>query len=218
MTGVQTCALPISQPPILGGLLGVIGKIATRGKLMYQIMDFNPEQTIAVNYAGNKMVLGAMMWFDKLSCRFSDVVVTLGRDMQETLYKRFKSKNVPNNVVINNWIDETKVYPLEHSDERVAAFRKQYGLEGKFVIMTSGNIGLYYDFEKKNGIYFLKINGIKRMGFQGVLKGLFTVEFTEGEETYIVIHRYHPIQNLYASGYEAEIYEFMVKKLDCIPQ
>lgn len=136
----------VTQPPILGGLLGVIGKMVTRGKLMYQIMDFNPEQTIAVNYAGNKMVLGAMMWFDKQSCRFSDVVVTLGRDMQETLYKRFKNKNVPNNVVINNWIDETKVYPLEHSDERVAAFRKQYGLEGKFVIMTSGNIGLYYDF------------------------------------------------------------------------
>lgn len=137
----------VTQPPILGGLLGVIGKMATRGKLMYQIMDFNPEQTIAVNYAGNRMVLRAMMWFDKLSCRTSDVVVTLGRDMQETLYKRFKNKNVPNNVVINNWIDETKVYPLEHSDERVAAFRKQYGLEGKFVIMTSGNIGLYYDFE-----------------------------------------------------------------------
>lgn len=137
----------VTQPPILGGLLGVIGKMATRGKLMYQIMDFNPEQTIAVNYAGNRMVLRAMMWFDKLSCRTSDVVVTLGRDMQETLYKRFKNKNVPNNEVINNWIDETKVYPLEHSDERVAAFRKQYGLEGKFVIMTSGNIGLYYDFE-----------------------------------------------------------------------
>lgn len=137
----------VTQPPILGGLLGVIGKMATRGKLMYEIMDFNPEQTIAVNYAGNRMVLRAMMWFDKLSCRTSDVVVTLGRDMQETLYKRFKNKNVPNNVVINNWIDETKVYPLEHSDERVAAFRKQYGLEGKFVIMTSGNIGLYYDFE-----------------------------------------------------------------------
>ena len=137
----------VTQPPILGGLLGVIGKMTTRGKLMYQIMDFNPEQTIAVNYAGNRMVLRAMMWFDKLSCRTSDVVVTLGRDMQETLYKRFKNKNVPNNVVINNWIDETKVYPLEHSDERVAAFRKQYGLEGKFVIMTSGNIGLYYDFE-----------------------------------------------------------------------
>ena len=99
----------VTQPPILGGLLGVIGKIITRGKLMYQIMDFNPEQTIAVNYAGNKLVLGAMMWFDKLSCRFSDVVVTLGRDMQETLYgyynitKQFLEKyGIPVQILTDN--------------------------------------------------------------------------------------------------------------------
>lgn len=168
----------VTQPPILGGLLGVIGKMVTRGKLMYQIMDFNPEQTIAVNYAGNKMMLGAMMWFDKLSCRFSDVVVTLGRDMQETLYKRFKNKNVPNNVVINNWIDETKVYPLEHSDERVAAFRKQYGLEGKFVIMTSGNIGLYYDFENLLKI-MAKFKDNKNVAFVFVGDGLVKPKLQE---------------------------------------
>ena len=131
----------------MGGILGVIGKRITGGKLMYQIMDFNPEQTIAVKYAGNKLVLNAMMWWDKRSCRKSDVVVTLGRDMQETLLKRFEGKKVPNNVVINNWIDEKAIHPLPMDDEKVMAFRKQYGLEGKFVIMTSGNIGLYYDFE-----------------------------------------------------------------------
>lgn len=137
----------VTQPPVLGGILGSIGKWLTGGKLMYQIMDFNPEQTIAVNYAGNKAVLNAMMWCDKRSCRKSDVVVTLGRDMQETLTNRFNGQNVPNNVVINNWIDETKIYPLPAENGRVMAFRKEYGLEGKFVIMTSGNIGLYYDFE-----------------------------------------------------------------------
>ncbi len=137
----------VTQPPVLGGILGVIGKRITGGKLMYQIMDFNPEQTIAVKYAGNKLVLSAMMWWDKRSCRKSDIVVTLGRDMQETLFKRFEGKNVPNNVVINNWIDETAIYPLPPDNENVMNFRKQYGLEGKFVIMTSGNIGLYYDFE-----------------------------------------------------------------------
>ncbi len=144
----------VTQPPILGGILGMIGKYLTKGKLMYQIMDFNPEQTIAVNYAGNKLVLGAMMWWDKLSCKKSDVVVTLGRDMQETLINRFKGKNVPNNIVINNWIDEQAIHPLPMENERVLAFRKKYGLEGKFVIMTSGNIGLYYDFEN-----ILKIMG-----------------------------------------------------------
>ena len=137
----------VTQPPVLGGILGVVGKRITGGKLMYQIMDFNPEQTIAVKYAGNKLVLNAMMWWDKRSCRKSDIVVTLGRDMQETLLKRFEGKNVPNNVVINNWIDEKAIYPLSMEDEKVMTFRKQYGLEGKFVIMTSGNIGLYYDFE-----------------------------------------------------------------------
>ena len=137
----------VSQPPILGGILGTIGKRITGGKLMYQQMDFNPEQTIAVNYAGNKMVLKAMMWFDKRSCRMSDVVVVLGRDMQETLEKRFEVEKCPKNVVINNWIDEKLIYPLDSTDEKVMAFKKQYGLDGKFVIMTSGNIGLYYDFQ-----------------------------------------------------------------------
>lgn len=168
----------VTQPPILGGLLGVIGKILTRGKLMYQIMDFNPEQTIAVNYAGNKLVLNTMMWFDKLSCRFSDVVVTLGRDMQETLYKRFKNKNVPNNVVINNWIDETKIYPLEHNEPKVAAFRKQYGLDGKFVIMTSGNIGLYYDFENLLKI-MAKFKNTKDVAFVFVGDGLVKPKLQE---------------------------------------
>lgn len=137
----------VTQPPVLGGILGTIGKHVTHGKLMYQIMDFNPEQTVAVNYASNKLVLCAMMWWDKRSCRKSDMVVTLGRDMQETLLKRFVGEKVPNNVVINNWIDESKITPLPKTDDGVAKFRKQYGLEGKFVIMTSGNIGLYYDFE-----------------------------------------------------------------------
>lgn len=145
--GKYDLVFTVTQPPILGGILGTIGKFITGGKLMYQIMDFNPEQTIAVNYSGNKVVLKAMMWWDKRTCRKADIVVTLGRDMQETLIARFHGKKVPNNIVINNWIDEEKIHPLAGDDEHVVAFKRKYGLEGKFVIMTSGNIGLYYDFE-----------------------------------------------------------------------
>jgi glycosyltransferase involved in cell wall biosynthesis len=49
--------------------------------------------------------------------------------------------------MINNWIDEKEIYPLDADNERVHAFRRQYDLEDKFVIMYSGNIGLYYDLE-----------------------------------------------------------------------
>lgn len=143
----QDYIFTISQPPILGGVLGVIGKWVKGGKLIYNIQDFNPEQTIAVGYSKNKFILNIAMWIDKFSCKRADKVIVVGRDMQETLKNRFKNKKVPKNVFINNWIDEKEIYPLPEDNEKVAVFKKKYNLEGKTVIMYSGNIGLYYDLE-----------------------------------------------------------------------
>jgi glycosyltransferase involved in cell wall biosynthesis len=137
----------ISQPPILGGLIGVWGKLIKRAKYIYNIQDFNPEQTMAVGYSKNKLILNVMMWLDKFSCKRADKVIVVGRDMVETLKGRFKGKNVPNHVFINNWIDEKEIYPLPADNENVVDFKKKYGLENKFIVMYSGNIGLYYDLE-----------------------------------------------------------------------
>ncbi|MDF2566890.1 MAG: glycosyltransferase WbuB [Oscillospiraceae bacterium] len=145
--GRQDLVFTVSQPPILGGILGTIGKMITRGKLIYNVQDFNPEQTIAVKYAGNKLLLNTMLWFDKRSCKKADLIITVGRDMQKNLENRFENKKVPPNIVINNWINETSVYPLEKTEDKIVEFKEKYQLENKFVIMSSGNIGLYYDFE-----------------------------------------------------------------------
>lgn len=137
----------ISQPPILGGVLGVLGKWIKGGKLIYNIQDFNPEQTIAVGYARNKLLLNTVMAVDKFSCKNSDKVIVVGRDMQETLKNRFNNKRVPSNVFINNWINEKEIYPLEQNHPKIVAFKEKYNLQDKFIIMYSGNIGLYYDLE-----------------------------------------------------------------------
>lgn len=137
----------ISQPPILGGVLGVLGKWIKGGKLIYNIQDFNPEQTIAVGYARNKLLLNTVMAVDKFSCKNSDKVIVVGRDMQETLKNRFNNKKVPSNVFINNWINEKEIYPLDQNHPKIIAFKEKYNLKDKFIIMYSGNIGLYYDLE-----------------------------------------------------------------------
>lgn len=136
----------ISQPPILGGTLGVIGKFLKGGKFIYNIQDFNPEQTMAVGYSKNKLILNLAMFLDKWNCKKSDKVIVVGRDMQETLNERFKNKKVPNNVFINNWIDEKEVHPIINHEE-IYNFKCKYELNDKFIIMYSGNIGLYYDLE-----------------------------------------------------------------------
>ncbi len=137
----------ISQPPILGGLLGVWGKWVKHAKYIYNIQDFNPEQVLAVGYSKSKLISDVMMWFDKFSCKKSNLIITVGRDLVETVEKRFAGKKVPKTVMINNWIDEKEIYPLDNDNEKVQEFKKKYRLDGKFVIMYSGNIGLYYDLE-----------------------------------------------------------------------
>lgn len=145
--GKQDYVFSISQPPILGGLLGVWGKWMKRAKFIYNIQDFNPEQVLAVNFSKNKLITGAMMIFDKFSCRQSNLIITVGRDLVQTVHNRFNGKKVPRTVMINNWINEKEIYPVEADHPKVVAFKEKYGLQDKFVIMYSGNIGLYYDLE-----------------------------------------------------------------------
>ena len=137
----------ISQPPVLGGLLGVCGKWLKRAKYIYNIQDFNPEQTMAVGYVKNSIILKGMMLLDKLGCKHADKIIVVGRDMVQTLENRFAKKHVPAHAWINNWIDEKEIYPLPPDHKKVAAFKERYDLSEAFVILYSGNIGLYYDLE-----------------------------------------------------------------------
>ena len=151
--GPQDYIFTISQPPIMGGMLGVYGKKKIRTekgehpKFIYCIQDFNPEQIEATGYVKMKPVMKIAMRLDKKSCRKSDLVITVGRDLVDTLKNRFKGEEVPNHTMINNWIDEKQIYPLDADNEGIQEFKQKYGLLGKFIIMYSGNIGLYYDLE-----------------------------------------------------------------------
>lgn len=137
----------ISSPPIIGGLIGTIGKWLKRTKHIYNIQDFNPEQAEAVSFTNKVWIFRLARLVDNVNCRFADHIVTVGQDMQETLIRRFGGINVPSNSVINNWTDENEIVPLNKDHPKVKQFLMKYGLLDKFIVMYSGNLGLYYDLE-----------------------------------------------------------------------
>lgn len=174
--GKMDYVLAVSQPPILGGLLGVWGKWITQARFwnaqyygkksiqhvsekdeegaapkkscyIYWIQDANPEQIMAVGYFKFKPFLWLSKILDIFSCSHADLVVVPARDMVETIEKRFSKhpEKMPKIDVINNWIDEKEIHPLEPSQPRVAEFKKKYSLGNKFIISYSGNLGQYYD-------------------------------------------------------------------------
>ncbi|MFD1884590.1 glycosyltransferase family 4 protein [Paenibacillus wenxiniae] len=137
----------ISTPPVLGGLIGTIGKLLKRSKHIYNIQDFNPEQAEAVGYTDRKWIFNIARMIDNINCSLSDHVITVGKDMQETLDRRFGGRKQIANTVINNWTNEQEIVPLAKDHPRVAEFVRTHGWENKFVVMYSGNLGLYYDLE-----------------------------------------------------------------------
>ena len=170
-----TIIYSISQPPILGGLIGTIGKFLKGSKHIYNIQDFNPEQAAAVHYTGSVLVYNIALALDKLTCNYANKVIVVGNDMIETLKGRFKGKKIPNHAVINNWTSEDDIIPLPKNTPEILKFKEHYGLKDKFIIMYSGNIGLFYDleniihvskeFRENDDIVFVYIG-------EGVVKGL----------------------------------------------
>lgn len=71
------------------------------------------------------------------------MIITVGCDLVENRF--IKGRKVSKIVMVKNWIDEKEIYPLDENNEKALAFKKKYDLDGKFVIMYSGNIGLYYE-------------------------------------------------------------------------
>ncbi len=165
LVGGQDYVLSISQPPVLGGLLGVWGSFWKRARFIYSIQDFNPEQIQVVGYTKKQWLLNLMMKADVFSCRHAHKIILPGHDMEATLQARFRAetlpasfraetnsaslrdRTLPDYTVIHNWVDEKEIRPLPAGHEKVRAFKQKYGLDDRFVIMYSGNIGLYYDLE-----------------------------------------------------------------------
>lgn len=137
----------ISQPPVLGGLIGTIGKLLKRSRHIYSVHDFNPEQAAAVAYTNNQAVFKIAKAVDKLNCSYADQVLLVGEDMAETLRGRFTGQQVPSHTVISNWTDEHAIVPLEKDEPAIREFLETHGLVDKFIVMYSGNLGLYYDLE-----------------------------------------------------------------------
>ena len=142
----------ISQPPIVGGMLGRLTKLFRGGALLYNIQDFNPEQIEAVGYSKMKPLISVAKWLDNRTIFRADKVIVVGRDMYKTVHDRHHKHDMDKVSVINNWINEGSVRKCSGNGVscacgRIAEYNELYNPDKKFTIMYSGNVGLYYDLE-----------------------------------------------------------------------
>ncbi len=132
--------LTLSQPPVLGGLLGYCASKRLKAKLVYNIQDFNPEQIIYTSFSKKRLIIWMLQKLDNAVCRRADAVILLSRDMDRTLSERLRHRGVPRSYIVSNWVDTGTVVPVEKTENPLIG---KYGLDPKdFLVVYAGNVGV----------------------------------------------------------------------------
>jgi len=124
----------LTSPPLIS-FLGALYARAKGGRLVFWVMDLNPDEAIVAGWLKeSSLVARVLEFFLRYSLRNADKVIALDRFMRERLLDR----EIPTEkvVVVPPWVLSEEVTYDHDGRER---FRRTHDLSEKFVVMYAGN-------------------------------------------------------------------------------
>ncbi len=135
--GRLSCLLVSTSPPMCS-VAALLISIVRRRPVTYWLMDLNPDQMIEMGWIkASSPIVKIFNWFNRRILRRSTGIVALDRFMAERVLRKADVKDKL--TVMPPWPHEGHLEVVAHEDN---PFRKEHGLDGKFVIMYSGNHSL----------------------------------------------------------------------------
>lgn len=131
-----------TDPPLIGVVAYAVARF--RGALLINwLQDLYPEIAVALGVKGIRGPLEAVFkCLRNASLRGARLNVAVDEEMA----KRIIWQGVPENkvLVIPNWADGAVVRPMPREENHL---RKEWGMNGKFIVGYTGNFGRVYDFD-----------------------------------------------------------------------
>jgi glycosyltransferase involved in cell wall biosynthesis len=136
--------LIVSNPPFLP-IAGLLFNKIKKQKYIFLIHDIYPDIAIKLGYLKENSFI-ARVWdkFNYHILRNAERIIVLGEYMAGIIKRKYLPNNNIKIEIIHNWADEEFIIPIKKENNW---FAKKNGLIDKFVILYSGNIGLFQDLE-----------------------------------------------------------------------
>lgn len=133
--------IAVSNPPNMAFRIAKESK-KLRVPFVYILHDLYPDVLIKTGkIAKNSVIAKKLRKMSSETFQLSDRIVVLGRDVKDYLIKNYGV--LPDKIsIITNWGPEEPVISKSNNE-----FRRENGLENKFIVLYSGNIGETADFE-----------------------------------------------------------------------
>jgi len=163
----------LSTPPFIS-FYGLMLKMFKGSKVIYNVQDLFPDLAVELGKLKNKPFIRFLSKLSVLIVRKVDKVVVVGEYMEKRIREELLggmsagnsagNSNTNNNsasanghiMTIHNWADGEKIKVLRRENDLDVGtedgsvednyLKKKWGLEGKFVVLYSGNIGYLHEF------------------------------------------------------------------------
>ena len=133
-----------TNPPFVG-LVGWLFARWFRRPYLLIVYDVFPEFAISLGVLRpGSTVARAWERVTRMILAGASVVVVIGRDMEDLIRRKLPPERHDRIVLIPNWSDERRVHPVPRERN---AFRREHGLDGRFVVQYAGRLGEKHNLE-----------------------------------------------------------------------
>ena len=140
--------LVLTNPPFLAFFCAILRKIKLGNPYIYLIFDIYPDTAVNLGVLKQKGFLSLLWeWINKVSFKHAARIVVIGRCMQKKIEDKIRKYdlNITDKIrMIHVWSDDKLI---RNCSDRKSFFIKQWGLENKFIVLYSGNMGRFHDME-----------------------------------------------------------------------
>jgi colanic acid biosynthesis glycosyl transferase WcaI len=124
-----------TDPPVLG-VLGAALKWWQRRPLVFYLQDLYPEVGMVTGRLRPGLLTSLLRWSTQLGLQYADRVIVLGEDMRDRVLRR--GIDPAKIAIVPNWTDTRVMRPVARDNP----LRRAWGVDGRFVLMYSGNLGM----------------------------------------------------------------------------
>ncbi len=103
---------------------------------MFYLQDLYPEVGIALGRLKPGLLTRLLFWATQVGLKRADRIVVLGEDMRQRVLAR--GIDPAKITLVPNWVDTIQIRPIQPNE----TLRRAWELNGEFVVMYSGNLGL----------------------------------------------------------------------------
>jgi len=137
-TGRRPDAVMVMSPPLPLGLSGWLTAVLRRAPFVFNIQDVFPDVAVELGAISGRRVIAAASWLERFLYRRADAVTVLSEDLRDNVAAKLGGQRPERVEVIPNFVDTERIAPADREND----YRREFGLEGRTVVMYAGNVGL----------------------------------------------------------------------------